>query len=1325
MVRTSNLRNLNSAIGLSQSAFIALVVGGLAAVSAGTAATVQERYYAHPAVHDQYGVIAPWYQGQNGQLDFRIRVAAETLKRYPWVEPPAAVSAAPHFVFSGHWRIDSQGTITPVPINDWDNGDLGQRAAYVLSALIDYYRYTGDPAAIALMTLQADALLDHCCTPSDHPWPNFLISVPVKGKPYGKCDPAGMIQLDIVAEVGLPLLRAYQITGNKRWFEAAKHWGDVMAAKRNRSGGAPWGRYANPESAPWKDVQQTGGVVFLAYFFDELIRLGHLGTNNEIVQARDAAQAYLRDTLLPAWTVNDTWGRNYWDWNNPVQAENVTEFAARYLMDNQQAFPNWRNDVRNILSLFLNHTSVDPHSGGEVYSGAWAFPESSSCCGRSLWYGPMELAVAFAQYGVEAQSPWARELARRMQILATYDGHETGVSEDNIDGRFVVNDGWFKIAHPMALKHLLATIAWMPEEFGPARENHIVHSTAVVRDVWYSDPMVEFTTFDAPAGTMTTLRLKAPPEAVIIPDADKKLPQHERLEQNGYTVKPLSNGDAIVRIRHDGIPRLIVTLPRLAEDGKLLASATPSEPQARPLPLQGNWTEEGTYRVSDQAGATVNVEFEGNQVRVLGNTGPDGGLAEIELDGVKQRVGIDCWNPVARRGVLYYRNGLPNGRHSLTIRVLGKKNPVSSGARVYLSSVEWSAATGTSGFGEGGGPTDAQRMVFGYPGREDIKDSMGNWWRPGTEFVVRLGAGADSVAQAWWTTPVAQAIAGTPDSDLYRYGVYGKELIVNVTVGPGKYHARLKFAAARGLDTNRNHITLSINGREVVRKMDVMATAGGPNRAVDLVFNDLEPRNGVIDFRFVGSNPNSANAGVAFVQALEVGPGDGGTGATPVSVAHGNLLRNPSFETWDTQAASGLPASWKSTGDGALAQRETAAAKVLDRPAFVIADTEAVRIVGKGRCRLSQEVVVRPSANYRASVVVKTWDAGGDSGRPSSDVAAVVVEEMDAEGNVIAQSSEVAKSPEAYLSLTLTTKPNTAKLRFALDSVQHSDPGHGGVTFDACVLDGPPAPASLVGTVVDERNNPVAGALVTAQGRSVLTGADGRFEISGFEDLAIVSLQAAKQGHYPLARVVQLNAGENRLELTLAPLPTSNLLLNGGFEEGFAAARSMEHGISGQRGPWSFQFSPGVACYIYPESIYTWRPKRIFSGKEAVSHVTDGGGELRLWQDVAVDPNTDLTASAWVQGLDVTGQGNGFGTAATDFAGLLIEEFDVQGQIVRQHEKVGIRKATSDFERVALHFRTAPTTVRVRFTLYSHIGCIWQQGAAIFDECVLEKTPQK
>ena len=130
------------------------------------AAQTQDRYYAHPAVHDTEGVIAPWYTAQNGQLDFRIRVAAETLKRYPWTTADMAPDCVPHFLFSGHWSIAADGAITPLATNDWDNGDLGQRAAYVLSGLVDYYRYSGDPAAVALMSLQADFLLDHCLTPA-------------------------------------------------------------------------------------------------------------------------------------------------------------------------------------------------------------------------------------------------------------------------------------------------------------------------------------------------------------------------------------------------------------------------------------------------------------------------------------------------------------------------------------------------------------------------------------------------------------------------------------------------------------------------------------------------------------------------------------------------------------------------------------------------------------------------------------------------------------------------------------------------------------------------------------------------------------------------------------------------------------------------------------------------------------------------------------------------------------------------------------------------------------------------------------------------------
>jgi hypothetical protein len=106
-----------------------------------------------------------------------------------------------------------------------------------------------------------------------------------------------------------------------------------------------------------------------------------------------------------------------------------------------------------------------------------------------------------------------------------------------------------------------------------------------------------------------------------------------------------------------------------------------------------------------------------------------------------------------------------------------------------------------------------------------------------------------------------------------------------------------------------------------------------------------------------------------------------------------------------------------------------------------------------------------------------------------------------------------------------------------------------------------------------------------------------------------------------------------------------------------------------------------------------------------------------------VDRNTPLVASAWIQGLDVGGDGTGFGAGADDFAGLWVQELDEQGRVVASHPKAGIRKATPDFQRVTCTLTTSPQTAKVRFTLLSKIGCVWRQGAAIYDECALEAAP--
>ncbi len=224
---------------------------------AGRAATTQKRYYAHPAVEDCFGVIAPWYQGQNGQIDLRVRVAAEFLKRHPWVAPPEAAMAGPHYLFNPRVDLDPSGTIRVLPASDQMNGNLGQRFKYITESLPRYYRYSGDPSVLGHLKIAADFVLENYLTPADHPWPRFPISVPLQGKPYRQAAPGGWIQLDLSAGMGLGMIRVYQLTGDRRYLEAARHWGDVRRpGKQHRR--APSGVPPEPHSCSGRRSDTAG-----------------------------------------------------------------------------------------------------------------------------------------------------------------------------------------------------------------------------------------------------------------------------------------------------------------------------------------------------------------------------------------------------------------------------------------------------------------------------------------------------------------------------------------------------------------------------------------------------------------------------------------------------------------------------------------------------------------------------------------------------------------------------------------------------------------------------------------------------------------------------------------------------------------------------------------------------------------------------------------------------------------------------------------------------------------------------------------------------------
>jgi len=827
-------------------AAISALLAASAVLPGASAATNLPSYYAHATVEDAHGVIAPWHRGLNGQLDERVHIAVNVLRRYPWVDPPKAVMAAPDFVYNSHWNIKPDGTIVIPPTTDWMCGDLCQRAWSIIKGLTAYYQYSGDPIAFIYIPLTVDYILDYGLTDEKADWPLFPISTPTRGKAYGQCDPRGRNQLDLCAITGIEVLRAHKLTGNPRYLKMAQHWGDVFASKCQFANPtvSPWNRYVDPSVVGWSDVL-TGTTSIIVDFLDDLIHLGDRGKDGAIVKARDAGRRFLNEQMLPAWWVNDTWGRTYWDWDNPMMCGMVS-MCADHFMKYPQAYPNWRNDLRNMLSLVWHRNGADPASRGDVYSGAWAFPESSVCCGTSLSYNQYTAAPTLIRYGVLADSEWAREIGRRMMIMATYDSLPNGVVKDGLLGDSVATGEWSNLAHPWPLCQTMEAIAWRPREFGPNRENHIVRSTSVVREVLYEKGRISYATYDAPREVQEVLRLSFRPTSI---HADgRRLKERPSLRANGYTVGPLPNGDSIVTIRHDGRTRVVIEGP----DPQAVADDTA-------FTLIGAWTTVpdagaygGSFRIADTAVATATFQFSGNQVRLLGTVGPDGGWADAFVDGVKEPTLVECWSPSVRhQQPICAKKGLTNGPHELKVVVRGEKNPLARRTQVCIDAAQYSAATGEAGNGSGGGPKEPQRLIFGYTGRHDYIDSNGNAWRPGTEFMTRLGFGVDTVARTWWHRRRSMYIGGTRDEEIYRYGVHAPEFWVNLTVAPGDYTVRLHWADTPETpwveregkwEPVSRPTTVAINGARMIENLNVRKEVG-TFKAYVREFTGIRPRN--------------------------------------------------------------------------------------------------------------------------------------------------------------------------------------------------------------------------------------------------------------------------------------------------------------------------------------------------------------------------------------------------------------------------------------------------------------------------------------------------
>ncbi|HXB97373.1 MAG TPA: malectin domain-containing carbohydrate-binding protein [bacterium] len=139
-------------------------------------------------------------------------------------------------------------------------------------------------------------------------------------------------------------------------------------------------------------------------------------------------------------------------------------------------------------------------------------------------------------------------------------------------------------------------------------------------------------------------------------------------------------------------------------------------------------------------------------------------------------------------------------------------------------------------------------------------DSQGNLWASDEDYSGGTAATAS-------TAPVNGALPNPADQVLYQTQRYGASFSYAFAVPAGSYQVTLKFAETYFTAAGDREFNVAINGATELTQLDLYASAGGENVALDEVYNNIAPSGGLITITFGPSAINNAE-----VQAIQIIP---------------------------------------------------------------------------------------------------------------------------------------------------------------------------------------------------------------------------------------------------------------------------------------------------------------------------------------------------------------------------------------------------------------------------------------------------------------------
>jgi hypothetical protein len=519
------------------------ILFGLIIGNGSSPAFAEEVFNTHKVILDSQNKIIPWSVPIEDAYDHFLRLRWNFIKtKVPKCPGPPPRSNYPQYYFYCAFR-DKNGTLEA---DTWMN-DVGEKIPNWFESARLYYGYTGDTSVMTLVKDFVEYTIDHGTSPPTFAWPNFPQTttnagdMEFRGFTNSKKLVLHEVQVDHAGDIGLTYYRLYLYTSNKKFLTAAVNVANTLASKA-RTGDAAHSVW------PYRVVMDTGRITAeyganwtgCYALLDSLIK-ANLGNVKAYEAARTKARAFLLE--YPLRTGYWTDGHTDTDVNSNTYKSNmsVSNFTL-CMFDHPELDPQWKADVPKLIK-WTEDNFVFRCAPGEPATqwGANIVGEQDGFLYKMDYQTARYAAECSRWYAVSGDAAY-KEKAYRSLNWVTYCNKSDGEAFESPLSKDISN--WWSDCYGECPRMFYPAFAGVPE-WAPPRQNHILYSAGVIKNVVYDSRKIQYTPTEAP-GT-EYLRLAFRPTSITVKGV--KLTARPDLNEEGYTLRDLGKGDYAVTLR--------------------------------------------------------------------------------------------------------------------------------------------------------------------------------------------------------------------------------------------------------------------------------------------------------------------------------------------------------------------------------------------------------------------------------------------------------------------------------------------------------------------------------------------------------------------------------------------------------------------------------------------------------------------------------------------------------------------------------------------------------------------------------------------------------